>query len=346
MKIPKHAVKPVAALLAAGLLGGLWLWTLQPGGQSTLAFTGSVEAEQIDISPEIAGTLQTLAVSDGETVRQGQLLLTLDTAEYDLKLEMARSALRMAQLSAEDVADGGTDSQVRQARASAEAVAEQAAGAAAELEYLKKELERQKSLYDSGAASQQQLEAAERALEKGQAAYLALLKQKASQEALLAQVREGATRQARSAAEEQVRLKELEVKDLERIVSKGQLTSPLDGLVQSVNYEAGERLAPGQRAVTLLDMSRLEVKVYVPEKQLHRVAQGMAVQFTDDFLKDRGVTGTIRYISGKAEFTPKNIESKENKQEMVYEVRVAIEDPSGLVKPGMFLDVLLQEGGL
>lgn len=158
-------------------------------------------------------------------------------------------------------------------------------------------------------------------------------------------MREGATRQARSAAEEQVRLKELEVKDLERIVSKGQLTSPLAGLVQSVNYEAGERLTPGQRAVTLLDMSRLEVKVYVPEKLLHRVSQGMAVQFTDDFLKDRGITGTIRYISGKAEFTPKNIESKENKQEMVYEVRVAIEDPSGLVKPGMFLDVLLQEGG-
>lgn len=343
MKIPKHALKPLAVLVAGGLLWGAWLMLGQGSADNTLSFTGSVEADQVDLSPEITGNVMAVSADEGEEVKKGQLLMVLDTSDYAIKLDMARSALKVAQLAASDLSDGNTGSQVRQARAGAEAIGEQLSGAAVELEYLKTDLVRIQALYDSGAASEQQLDSAERALEKGQSAYQALLKQKSAQDAVLAQVQEGATNQVRQSAEEQVRIRQLEIQDLERTIGKGQLSAPMDGVVQSVNYSAGERVAPGQRVVTLLNMDQLEVKIYVPEKQLHRVARGMEVAFTDTFLKDSGVHGSISYISGKAEFTPKNIESKENKQEMVYEVRVAVNDPSGTVKPGMFLDVELKE---
>ncbi len=320
---------------------------LYTGGEKVsneLVFTGSVEADQIDLSPEIAGSIQTISVKDGETVKKGQILMTLDTSDYAIKLAQAQKGLELAQLKASDLNDGNSANQVRQARANRDSVNEQISGSLKELEYLKKDYTNMKALYDSGAASESQLDSTRRALDREQAKYDGLLKQKEAYEASLSLVEEGATAQIKSAAALDVEMRQLDIQDLERTIAKGTLYSPTDGTIQSVNYQQGERVAPGARAVTLIDMSQMEVKIYVPEIQLSRVSTGMAVQFTDAFLKDKGITGKVTYISPEAEFTPKNIESKQSKQEMVYEVRVDIQDPNAMVKPGMFLDVALEEG--
>lgn len=343
MNIKSKIMKPAIVILAlAGIAVG-FAYTQAKGAADALDFTGSVEATQVDVSPEIHGNVLMLQVKDGEKVMKGQPLFTLDTTDYDLKLEMARSLLKIAQLNASDIEEGSRSSQVDQAKANMNSVQEQLNGALSELSFLKKEYERLKVLYDTGAAPEQQLDSAKRAVEKAQASYQTLQRQKEAAAAALSLVQEGAKSQTRSAAQEQVRLKELEMAELERTITKGVIVSPLEGLVQSVNFEEGERVSPGQKAVTLIDMSRLELKIYVPEKQLHRIAVGTKAVFGDAFLKNQEISGTVDYISAKAEFTPKNIESKENKQEMVYEVRVEIRDNSGLIKPGMFLDVTLEE---
>lgn len=347
MKTTGHGKKPVilvVALLAAAALGAYYYSNLHQN--DALVFTGSVEADQIDLSPEISGDIEAVSVQDGEAVKKGQLLLTLDTSDYAIKLDMAKKALELARLKEADLQDGNSANQVRQARANRDSVNEQISGSARELEYLKKDYTRLKALYDSGAASESQLDTPMRALDREQAKYDGLLKQKDALDAALALAEEGATQQTKNAATLEVEVKQLEIQDLERTIAKGTLYSPVDGTVQSVNFQSGERVAPGSRAVTLVDLSRMEVKIYVPEILLNRVHTGMTVQFTDIFLKDKGVTGTVDYISPRAEFTPKNIESKQSKQEMVYEVRVNIQDPSDTVKPGMFLDVALEEGQL
>lgn len=346
MKQHLHGKKPLILILVLLVAAGMGYFYYQgsESGKNKMVFTGSVEADQIDLSPDIAGTIQTISVRDGEPVKKGQLLLTMDTSDYAIKLEQARKGLELAKLKASDINDGNSANQVRQARANRDSVNEQISGSAKEMEFLKKDYTSMKALYDSGAASETQLDTAQRALDREQAKYEGLLKQKEALDASLALAEEGATTQTKSAASLDVEMRQLDIQDLERTIGKGTLYSPTDGVVQSVNYQGGERVAPGNRVVTLVDMSRMEVKIYVPEIQLHRVKTGMTVRFTDEFLKEKGVIGRVTYISPEAEFTPKNIESKQSKQEMVYEVRVNIQDPSNTVKPGMFLDVALEEG--
>lgn len=345
MKTSGKRKKPI--LLAAVLIAAAATayYTYDSGkAADNLIFTGSVEADQIDVSPEISGTIQLVSVKDGESVKKGQILMTLDTADYAIQLEMARKGLELAKLKESDLKDGNSQNQVRQARASRDSISEQISGSAKELEYLKKDYTAMKALFDAGAASQTELDSAQRILDREQAKYDGLVKQKDALDAALALAEEGATAQVKSSATLDVELRQLDIQEMERVISKGTLYSPTDGTIQSVNYQEGERVAPGARAVTLVDMSRMEVRIYVPEKQLNRVRTGMQVQFTDDFLKDRGIQGAVTYISPQAEFTPKNIESKQSKQEMVYEVRVDIKDTTGTIKPGMFLDVTLEEG--
>lgn len=345
MKTTNHGKKPVILAVVLIAAAALAFYYYDSGKKSEeLVFTGSVEADQIDISPEISGTIQTVSVQDGESVKKGQILLTLDTSDYSIKLEMARKGLELAKLMESDIKDGNSVNQVRQAKANRDNISEQISGSGKELEFLKKDYTTMKALFDFGAASQSELDIAMRALDREQARYYGLIKQKESSNATVALAEEGATTQIKSEANLDVELKQLEIQDMERVISKGTLYSPADGTVQTVNFQEGERVGPGSRAVTVVDLSRMEVKIYVPEKQLNRVKSGMKVQFTDDFLKDKGLVGTVIYISPRAEFTPKNIESKQSKQEMVYEVRVDIKDSTGTVKPGMFLDVALEEG--
>lgn len=346
MKQHINGKKPLILILVL-LVAAVMVYYYYQGnerGKDQMVFTGSVEADQIDLSPEIAGTIQTISINDGEAVKKGQLLITLDISDYSIKLDLARKGLELARLKESDLKDGNSVNQVRQARANRDSVNEQISGSAKELEFLKKDYTSMKALYDSGAVSETQLDTAQRALDREQAKYDGLMKQKDALDATLALAEEGATSQTKSAAALDVEMRQLDIQDLERTIGKGTLYSPVDGIVQAVNFQMGERVAPGNRAVTVIDMSRMEVKIYVPEMQLHRVKTGMTVQFTDEFLKDKGITGRVTYISPEAEFTPKNIESKQSKQEMVYEVRVDIKDPSATVKPGMFLDVALEEG--
>lgn len=330
-----------------GIALALWIATL-PGcgsqGTEPLRFVGSVEADQVDVSPEVAGIIQSVQAADGAAVKKGDTLMTLDMSDYDIKLQMAEKALEQARLKAEDLRGGSSGNLIRQARANLENVGAQVDGSLKELDYLDSNLEKARALFDSGVLSKTELDEAARLRDREYAKYQALLKQKDAMAAALGLAVEGASSETLKSAELEIDMRQLEIEDLRRTIGKSVLKSPLDGVVQSVNYQAGERIAPGQRSVTLLDLSRLTIKIYVPEKELYRLRLGMPAEFADAFAAGRGIGGSVTYISSEAEFTPKNIESRENKQEMVYEVRIQVQDPAGIIKPGMFLDVLLKEG--
>jgi len=196
-------------------------------------------------------------------------------------------------------------------------------------------------LVESGAASQNTLDQMKRLVDKEEAKLQSLHRQKESFAAQLNLVLEGATDEAVESAFLMVNQKELEIKNLKRTISKSTLTSPVSGYVQNVNYNIGEWITPGIKTTTIIDTSQLWLKIYVPEKHLHNVSLNQSVLFLDDFVKGEDIIGSVSYISSKAEFTPKNIESKENKQEMVFEVMIVVNDPSDVIKPGMFLDVSL-----
>jgi len=134
-------------------------------------------------------------------------------------------------------------------------------------------------------------------------------------------------------------LRALEIENLENTIKKGRKESPVSGLVQTINYNVGEYMIPGKTIVSVINLEGLTIDVYVREKNLYEVTVGDDVIITEGFLEGKDVSGKIVAISSNAEFTPKNVESKESKQEMVFKTTIEVIRGREYLKPGMFVDV-------
>jgi HlyD family secretion protein len=159
--------------------------------------------------------------------------------------------------------------------------------------------------------------------------------------AQLAQLREGfrieEIEQAR--AELQRATAELELAELD--LARCQLFAPAAGRVLSKSREAGEIVAPGTTIVTLGDLSRPWVNVYVGERDLGKVRLGMTAQVTVDSFPDQPFAGKVTFIADRAEFTPKNIQTPDERVKLVYRVKVEVETRNEALKPGMPADTVL-----
>jgi HlyD family secretion protein len=122
------------------------------------------------------------------------------------------------------------------------------------------------------------------------------------------------------------------------------LVSPISGEILFRSAEPGEIAKPGQTVLTIIDEQRLEIKVYIPEEYLGRIRIGGDVAIFVDSFKDKKFPGTITNLSSKAEFTPKNIQTKDERVKTVYAVTVSSSSQNGILKPGMPCDVLIDLG--
>ena len=114
--------------------------------------------------------------------------------------------------------------------------------------------------------------------------------------------------------------------------------APHDGVVTAVAANAGQNAAPGRTLATIADTNNLFVRVFVPETRIGDVKLGATVKATTDS-SDTTYSGAVEFIASQAEFTPNNVETKEQRVKLVYEVRVRISDTSGTLKAGMPVDV-------
>jgi HlyD family secretion protein len=119
-----------------------------------------------------------------------------------------------------------------------------------------------------------------------------------------------------------------------------EMTAPISGVVLSRNLEPGEVLGAGAAVVTLADLSTLELYVFIPEYKIGLVNVGDPVDVRVDSFPDEVFAGTVKAIGGKAEFTPRNVESKEDRVTLVFKVTVAVPNPGGKLKPGMPADAV------
>ncbi|MEE9553717.1 MAG: HlyD family efflux transporter periplasmic adaptor subunit [candidate division Zixibacteria bacterium] len=128
---------------------------------------------------------------------------------------------------------------------------------------------------------------------------------------------------------------------LEITVDEEYLTSPVDGMVILRSAEPGEVVNPGKTILTVADLSKLEIKVYLPESKLGLIEIGQLVEIKIDSFPDTSYEGMVRRISDKAEFTPKNVQTREERVKTVFAVIVSADDQGGILKPGMPCDVII-----
>jgi len=121
-------------------------------------------------------------------------------------------------------------------------------------------------------------------------------------------------------------------------LAEADLRSPVTGLVLHKNAEAGETLNPGISVVTLMDPDDLWLRAYVPETDIGRVKLGQAATISVDAYPGRRFEGAITEIGSEAEFTPKNVQTKKERVNLVFRIKIAVRNPEGVLKPGMPAD--------
>lgn len=309
---------------------------------SDLILTGSVEGKQLIVSSQISGTVTQLLVNSGDVVKAGTPLMQLDDRELQLQMDKLEIAKQIAELQYKDLKNGASKALIRQQIAVRDQLKVQLEGSSEELNYLQRQLSDAKALVSSGANASAKIDELQLQIERETTKYNAIQEQVKAAQAQLSQTLEGAVDEKLQQALLQIHLKEKEIEQALLSIEKTKIVSPKAGTIQTVNYEVGEQVMAGQKLFAIVDEGDLELKVYVREKDLSRIEVGKRVKLMPTFEMATAPDAIITYIASKAEFTPKNVESKESKQEMVFEVRIKIADTTQQIKPGMYMDVDLE----
>ncbi len=315
----------VIAIVAIGGIG--WLVAQRLAATPPVGtLYGNVEIRQVDLSFNAEGTVLAMPKREGDRVKQGETIAELDRATYQsaLNLAMARRDAAQAQL---DVLLAGTRrEEVDQARANL-------AAAQASLANAESTFSRQKDLAARNVSSQQQLDDARMALDSA----VARLGQT---HAALAEAINGPRAEDIAAARAQLRAAEA-ILDLSRTqLSHTQLIAPANGMIMTRVIEPGTVVLPAANVYSMALDDEVWVRAFAPEPLLPRLAPGTEVVLTTDGNR-KSYRGRIGYVSPAAEFTPKTVETPELRTQLVYRLRIRVEQPDDGVRQGMPITVQL-----
>ncbi len=325
--------KPLIALgLLVVLALGAWAWMHQrdKDHDGALVLYGNVDIRQVSLAFDGSGRVAELKVDEGDAVKAGQLLATLDTQTLALQAEQAQAQIGVQQQNLLRLKNGSRPEELAQARSSY-------AAAQADAERARKDLARLQGIAantDNRGVSAQELDRARAALQVADA-------QAAQQRDALRLTEIGPRKEDIAAAEAQLKSSEAQLALLQHQVSQGQLIAPSDAVVRSRLLEPGDMATP-QKPVYALAITRPKwVRVYVNEPDLGKVKPGQSARVTTDSAPDRPITGKVGYISSVAEFTPKAVQTEELRTSLVYEVRVVVEDNDDALRLGQPATVVL-----
>jgi HlyD family secretion protein len=291
--------------------------------------TGTIEVREMDVTPQVSARVLRVLVEEGDPVREGDTLALLaqSTTRADIAGEEAR--VRASEAVLREAIAGPRRSEIERAQADLR-VAE------AEVQRTKQELDRMRPLAAQSVVSRQTLDDAQAAADA------AAGRRDAAREALRL-LREGTRPERVQAARAELANARASLAAAEAVAQDLVLTAPVAGVVISRNTEPGELLAPGQSAVTLGESANPFVRVYVPTRQLPRVRRGQPALAWLDGYPDRPIQGTVVAINPKAEFTPRVALTEEERSDLLFGVKVALRDSTGLLRIGLPATVELQQ---
>ena len=323
--MPRMPIVVVLLVLIGGSVFGYWKWQADTE-QSGLDLYGNVEVRQVNLAFRVSGRVERLLVEEGDRVAAGQVLAALDQVPYQQELALAQSALDARQATLEKLQAGARKVAVDQARA---LVAE----VAAERQRLVKEFERARQLRRQNLNSQSDYDVALAARNESDARL-------ASARAKLEMALAGSRDEDIAVAAAELRGAEAQAAQARTRLADTDIRAPAGGVIITRAVEPGAILAAGATVLTLSLESPVWVRTYVSEPHLGQVREGMQVTV----LTDGGarLPGQIGYISPDAEFTPKAVQTPELRTDLVYRLRVVVEDPRRVLRRGMPVTVALQ----
>ena len=304
---------------------------------NTLRVSGHVEATEVRLAPEMGGRVLSLNVKEGDRIQTGAVVLTLDATDLQLAIARAKTEQASAEAQLRLVRASARSEDVKQAEAQVEAAKADIPAAKAELDAAAADLQRFDLLLSRKSGSQKQRDDAATRRDGAQARVEAAQTRVEAAEATLARVKAGARREEVAVAESRIATAQAAIASLEDQLKDATLVSPVAGIVTEKLTEMGEVVAPRAPVVVITDLDHAWADVYVPEPAVPRITLGQpATLFTD--AGGAGLTGTVTFISPKAEFTPRNVQTADERAKLVYRIRVTVDNSGGVLKQGMPVD--------
>ncbi len=311
---------------------------------SSITVSGNIEVTEAQMSFQIPGRLATRLVDEGDTVTRGQLLATLDKADQVVAVAKATAALSLARAHLAELEAGSRTQEIENARAVRDRAVAAEKTAIVQLDQARDDFTRYAALFKGGGISKKEYDlyntryiAAQNSRTEAQALVKSTKEQLSLMEA-------GPRREDIDQAKAQVRVAQEEKKQALQQEQYTSLYSPMDGVVLSKAAEPGEYLNPASPVLTIGDTAHPWLRAYIQEEDQGRIAlQQKAAVSTDAFLK-KTYPGRIVYISDQAEFTPKAVQTFEERVKLMYRIKIRLDNPNNELKPGMPADAVIDLG--
>lgn len=290
--------------------------------------TGTIEVTVADIVPKLNGYLSELDIQAGDTVKAGQTIARIKRPDLEAQLLADQAALAKAKVVLTDLEKGARGQEVAAAIAAV-------ASAQSVFDKASSDLLRFQALFRQGAISAQQLDAA-------QASYDVAYNSLQAAQSQLSLTKEGNRPDVIEAQRLEVKRLEAAVEATRSLLADTVIVSPLSGRILTKNFEQGEYVSPGSALATVGDMNDCWVKIYISSSQLGLIQVGQVTEVRVDSYPDRVFAGTIKEISQNAEFTPRQSITQKERANLVFYVKVQIDNAEGILKPGMPADVVIR----
>ncbi|MBM3290837.1 MAG: HlyD family efflux transporter periplasmic adaptor subunit, partial [Candidatus Hydrogenedentes bacterium] len=362
-RFARCAVLACAALAVAGCTKGT---------SGSLAVTGTIEGTTIGIGSRVGGRVADVSAAEGDRVTAGQVLVKLDCGEQEAALEAAHAKLGQAEATLDRLENGARPEELAQAQAAAAAADAQytmalngarsqeikaahalADSAKAQLDAAQTEFDRAKNLRESQATSQQVYDQALHRLEAAQGQYDAAREQvdllakgtreeqvaiaKADRDRAAAAydlLKNGARKEDLDAARASTSAAKADVRRAETLLAEMTVKAPRDAVVESFDVHPGDLVQPGA-ILRVTDPEDLKLVVYVSALVLGHLRVGQDVSFTTDSHGAETFAGKISYLAPSGEFTPRNLQTQEERVQQVFGMKVAFDSNGGKLRPGM-----------
>jgi multidrug resistance efflux pump len=354
---------------ALALFGAYRFWQ----SRQPYEWGGTVEARAITVGSRVGGRVKEVLVREGEHVDAGQALIRLEPGDLEAQLLMAEGQLAQAQAALEKLERGARPEELAQARARAETatafLAQARAGARSEevasararlsaadaaLEKARADFARAESLFRAGALPRAEFDAARAQLDAAQA-------ERDARASLLTQLETGTRREeleqaAARAAEARASAKLVEsgarvedlrvgrgvvtaaegrVRQVQALLDELVIRAPRPSRVEALDLRPGDLLGPNAPAATLLEDDQLFVRIYVPETKLALVRVGDELPVTVDTFPDRAFPGVVEHINARGEFSPRNLQTADERANQVFATRVVLREGNDVLRAGM-----------
>lgn len=323
----KRLVLLIVVIAAAA--GGYYYWQSTRPADPALVLSGNVDIREVNLSFRVAGRVQAVAVEEGERVAVGETIAVIDPAPLKATLAQAEASLAAAEAAEALLKAGSRQEEIARLKAQTDALRIVAENA-------RSTFQRQQDLLASRTSSQQMFDDARAARDKADADY------EAAQQAWL-EAKNGARPEelAQAAAQRQAAAAQRDSVALQ--LADTELTAPEAGTVLTRAVEPGTLVSAGTPVVTLSLDKPVRVRAYVREPDLGRVGSGTKVLVTTDSRRDKPYHGTVGFVSARAEFTPKQVETQDLRTSLVYRLRITVDDADEVLRQGMPVTVRLAD---